>query len=61
MRSIVALALAFVLFFVGLAGLAFAFRFEGAEAIVFVGGLLSICVAFAIPFNVLPAIEKPAR
>ncbi len=50
---------AFVLFFAGLALIAWAFEVaDAAKAWVFFGGIVAVSLAFAIPTTIVPALEE---
>lgn len=56
--KVVVFLLSFVLFIVGIAGLAYADVFEGWIAMaVFTGGILAASAAFAVPFHLLEKFD----
>lgn len=55
--NVVALIVSFVLFLGGLALMGFATEFIGWQGIAFIGGILCIALAFALPVHVLTKLD----
>lgn len=56
--NIVAFVLSFVIFAGGLVLMGYAPEIEGFELLSFLGGILAICVAVAVPVHVLKRTDR---
>lgn len=57
MKNVVFLILSAILFIGGLALMGYAIQTPGWEAVMFVGGILAVALAFALPIHLLPMLD----